>query len=151
MAWAHSRRLNSSRSEEIGCLNEELTLIEQILEYLEKAGTAISLFAVVVIIVGFAVAAFAVAAWGYARRFRETAQESNFDIFKVELGSALLLGLEIIVLAEVVKTITVTPTFQSLAILAAIVVVRAAVSWNLTLTTEGRWPWQAPVEDQGNA
>jgi len=48
MAWAHSRRLNSSRSEEIGCLNEELTLIEQILEYLEKAGTAISLFAVVV-------------------------------------------------------------------------------------------------------
>jgi len=94
MAWAHSRRLNSSRSEEIGCLNEELTLIEQILEYLEKAGTAISLFAVVVIIVGFAVAA-----WGYARRFRETAQESNFDIFKVELGSALLLGLEIIVLA----------------------------------------------------
>lgn len=127
-------------------MNEEVTLIEQILEYLMKAGIAISLFAVVVIIVGFATAA-----WGYARRFRETAQESNFNLFKVELGGALLLGLEIIVLAEVVETITVTPTFQSLAILAAIVVVRAAVSWNLTLTTEGRWPWQAPVEDQGNA
>ena len=146
MTWARSRRLNSSRSKDDGRLNEELTLIEQILEYLDMAGMAISLFAVAVIIVGFAFAASR-----YAGRFRETTQESNFNIFKVELGGALLLGLELIVLAEVIETITVTPTFQSLAILAAIVVVRAAVSWNLTLTTEGRWPWQAPVEDQENA
>ena len=127
-------------------MNEELTLIEQILEYLEKAGIAISLFAVVVIIIGFAIAA-----WNYARRFREMVQESNFNLFKVELGGALLLGLEIIVLAEVIETITVTPTFHSLAILAVIVGVRTVVNWNLTLTTESRWPWQAPVEDQKNA
>ena len=118
-------------------------MLEQILEYLEKAVIAISLFAVAVIIVGFAVAA-----WRYARRFRDTTQESNFDLFKVELGGALLLGLEIIVLSEVIETITVTPTFQSLAILAVIVVVRTAVNWTLTLTTKGRWPWQASREGQ---
>ena len=126
--------------------NEEVTLIEQILDYLMKAGVAISLFAVMMIIVGFAIAA-----WGYARRFRKTEQENNFNLFKVELGGALLLGLDILVLAQVIGTITVTPNFQSLAILAAVVVVRTVVNWNLTLTTESRWPWQAPVEDQKNA
>ena len=55
------------------------------------------------------------------------------------------------VLAEVIETITVTPTFESLALLAAIVMVRTAVSWTLTLETEGRWPWQAPTEDQNHA
>jgi uncharacterized membrane protein len=120
-----------------------LLLTEQILEHLEKAGYAISLFAVAVIIVGFAIAA-----WRYARRFRETAQENNFEQFKIELGGALMLGLEILVLADVIETITVTPTFGSLALLAAIVIVRTAVSWSLALETEGRWPWQAPVEDQ---
>jgi len=127
-------------------LNEELTLIEQILEHLEKASIAVNLFAVAVIIVGFAVAA-----WRYARRFRGTTQENNFNFFKIELGGALLLGLEILVLADVIETITVTPTYLSLAILAVIVVVRTVVSWNLTLTTEGRWPWQAFTEDQKNA
>ena len=106
----------------------------------------ISLFAVVVIVVGFAITA-----WGYMRQFRQKTQENNFNLFKLELGGSLLLGLEILVLAEVIKTITVTPTFASLAILLAVVVVRTAVSWNLTLTTEGRWPWQAFTEDQKNA
>ncbi len=121
-------------------------LTEQILEYLEKAGIAISLFAVAVIIVGFALAA-----WRYARRFRETERKQNFGRFKIELGGALMLGLEILVLADVIETITVSPTFLSLAFLAGIIVVRTAVSWSLMLEIEGRWPWQAAVEDQGNA
>ena len=121
-------------------------MTEHILEYLEKAGIAISLFAVAVIIVGFAIAA-----WRYGRRFKQMTQENNFKLFKVELGSHLLLGLEVLVLADVIETITVTPTFLSLTFLAAIVVIRTAVSWTLTLETEGRWPWQASDEDQGNA
>jgi uncharacterized membrane protein len=123
-----------------------LALTELILEYLEKAGIIISLFAVAVIIVGFAIAA-----WRYARRFRGSTQESNFNLFKIELGSALLLGLEILVLADVIETITVTPTFLSLVMLAAIVVIRTAVSWTLTLETEGCWPWQASAEGKKSA
>ncbi len=121
-------------------------LIEHVLGYLEQAGVAISLFAVAVVIVGFAISA-----WHYARRFRETERAQNFSRFKIELGNALLLGLEILVLADVIETITVPPTFQSLAVLASIVVVRTAMSWTLTLEIEGRWPWQPPVEDQENA
>lgn len=118
----------------------------EILEYLEKAGVIISLFAV-----GLIIAGFARAAWRYARRFGETTRKDNFNLFKVELGGALLLALEILVLADVIETITVTPTFESLAYLAAIVIVRTAVSWTLTLETEGRWPWQVPTEDPDNA
>ena len=121
-------------------------MTEHILEYLEKAGVVISLFAVAIIVVGFAIAA-----WRYGRRFRKTTQEDNFRLFKVELGSALLLGLEVLVLADVIETITVTPTFTSLAVLAAIVIVRTAVSWSLTLEAEGRWPWQPEARDKGNA
>ena len=118
----------------------------EILEFLEKAGVIISLFAVVLIIAGFVRAT-----WRYSHRFRDKTRADNFNLFKVELGGSLLLGLEILVLADVIETITVTPTFESLAYLAAIVIVRTAVSWSLTLETEGHWPWQAPVEDQDHA
>jgi uncharacterized membrane protein len=121
-------------------------VIEQTLELLKQAALAISLFSVAVIIVGFAVAA-----WRYARRFKETTQENNFDLFKAELGGALMLALEILVLAEVIKTITGTSTFSSLAILLAVMVIRTAVSWNLTLSSKGYWPWQVRAEDQGGA
>lgn len=112
-------------------------MTEEILHYLELAGVAISLFAVAVILVGFALAA-----GRYARRWSEHSRPENFSRFKVDLGHALTLGLELLVLADVIETITVEPTFRSLAVLAAIVVVRTIVSWTLFLETEGRWPWQ---------
>ena len=121
-------------------------MLEQILRYLDQAGVAISLFAVVVIIAGFALAS-----GRYALSFREVAPKRNFSGFKIELGHALLLGLEILVLADVIERISVTPTFGSLGVLAFLVIVRTAVSWTLTLETEGRWPWQPPVEEQRHA
>jgi uncharacterized membrane protein len=118
----------------------------EILEYLALAGVIISLFAVALIVAGFLRAA-----WRYGSRFGDTTRKDNFNQFKVELGGALVLGVDILVLADVIETITVTPTFGSLAYLAAIVLVRIAVSWSLTLETEGRWPWQATAEEQNGA
>lgn len=121
-------------------------LIEQALEILEQAGVAISLFAVAVII-----CSFIISAWRYVRQFKETDQEQNFSRFKIELGNGLMLGLEILVLADVIETMTVTPSFKSLAILGSIVVIRTAVSWTLMLEVEGRWPWQSPETGRKNA
>jgi len=121
-------------------------MIETALRYLELAGSAISLFAVGVIVVGFAVAA-----GRYANRWRDVSRDRNFKQFKIDLGHALTLGLEILVLADVIETITVEPTFRSLAVLAFLVVVRTIVSWTLALEIDGRWPWQAPAEGQANA
>jgi hypothetical protein len=54
----------------------------------------------------------------------------------------LLLGLEFLVAADIVKTIAVEPTFISLGVLAGLVLVRTFLSWTLLLEVEGRWPWQ---------
>ena len=121
-------------------------MLERILQYLEHAGAAISLFAVAVIVVGFALAL-----GRYLIQFRESKPEVNFKRFKIELGKSLTLGLEILVLADVIETITVTPSYQSLTVLAFLVVVRTVVSWTLALEIEGRWPWQPGTEEKANA
>ncbi len=119
---------------------------EQILGFLELAGAVITLFAVGVILVGFVLAAAR-----YAGRWRDATRDKNFVQFKIDLAHALTLGLEILVLADVIETITVTPTYRSLSVLAFLVVVRTIVSWTLILEAEGRWPWQASAEEQTHA
>lgn len=123
-----------------------LPMIEQILTYLEQAAALISLSAVVVIVAGFALVA-----GRYVLRFPTQKLEQNFEGFRIELGRVLLLGIEILVLADVIETITVKPTFSSLAVLAFLVVVRTLLSWTLTLEIEGHWPWQTSTEDEGHA
>jgi uncharacterized membrane protein len=115
--------------------------MEKSIEYLEQASSVISLFAMAVIVTGFLWAAAR-----YANRFRRLDRARNFDRFKIELGRALLLGLEILVLADVIDTIVVRPTFPSLALLAFLVLLRTVVSWTLTLEVENRWPWQNEAE-----
>ena len=119
-------------------------MTETILGLLEQAGLAINLFAVAVIVGGFVLAAVR-----YSRRFRAESLEKNFQEFKIELGRALLLGLEILVLGDVIETITVEPTFQSLGFLGFLVIARTAVSWTLSLEVEGHWPWQSQPEPEG--
>jgi len=121
-------------------------VIEQILEVLEASGYAISLFAVAVIVVGF------VRSLGrYVLRFPRLEPEQNFGRLKIELALALTLGLEILVLADIIETITVEASFRSLAILALLVIVRTVLSWTLALNIEGHWPWQKPEEEQAHA
>ena len=119
-------------------------MTETILGLLEKAGLVINLFAVAVIVGGFILSAVR-----YSRRFRAEGLEKNFQEFKIELGRALLLGLEILVLGDVIETITVEPTFQSLGFLGFLVIARTVVSWTLSLEIEGHWPWQSSAESEG--
>ncbi len=115
---------------------------EQILGYLDQAAAAITLFAVAVIVGGFLLAA-----GRFMADYRKLGPKPVFRRFKVGLGRSLLLGLELLVVADVIETITVTPTFASLAFLGILVIIRTAVSWTLTLEVEGRWPWQPAAQD----
>ena len=119
---------------------------EQFLGLLDKASHGISLFGVGLIVIGFARAAI-----GYAVRLRSGTAEHNFNRFMIDLGHSLALVLDVLVLAIIIDTIVVRPTFHSLAVLAFTVVVRTILLWNLFLQTEGRWPWQAPAKEQVNA
>jgi uncharacterized membrane protein len=65
----------------------------------------------------------------------------SYDEYKISIGRSLLLGLEVLVAADIVKTIAIELTFTSLGLLAGLVVVRTFLSWTLVLEIEGRWPW----------
>jgi len=65
-----------------------------------------------------------------------------YQRYKVSLGRALVLGLEFLVAADVVRTVAVAPTLLNIGILGAIIVIRTALSWSLVVEMEGRWPWQ---------
>jgi uncharacterized membrane protein len=65
-----------------------------------------------------------------------------FDRYKQLLGKALSLGLEFLVAADVIRTVTTAPTFTNIGMLAAIILTRTFLSWSLVVEMEGRWPWQ---------
>lgn len=66
----------------------------------------------------------------------------NYREYKHSLGETLLLGLEILVAADVIRTVALEPTFQNIAALGLLVVVRTFLGWALVVEIEGRWPWQ---------
>lgn len=65
-----------------------------------------------------------------------------YDRYKVNIGKGLLLGLEFLVAADVVRTVVLEPTLDNLATLGLLVVVRTFLSWSVVVEIEGRWPWQ---------
>lgn len=71
-------------------------------------------------------------------------QASGEDIFvpyRSKLGRAILLGLEFLVAADIINTVAIEPTLQSLTILGGIVLIRTFLSFSLEVEIEGRWPW----------
>jgi uncharacterized membrane protein len=86
----------------------------------------------------------------YIANFKKLDPTQNFNQFKLEFGSVLTLGLETLVLADVINTIVVEPTFKSLGFLALIILIRTIVTWTLTLETKGCWPWQLAKRSKTN-
>jgi uncharacterized membrane protein len=64
-----------------------------------------------------------------------------FSLFRSNLGRAILLGLEFLVAADIINTVAIEPTLQSLAVLGGIVLIRTFLSFSLEVEIEGRWPW----------
>jgi len=67
----------------------------------------------------------------------------RYTAYRQNLGRAILLGLELLVAGDIIKTVAVAPTLQNMAVLGAIVVIRTFLSFSLELEINGRWPWQA--------
>jgi len=101
---------------------------------IRTVGCGIEIFGVLVIVIGIA--------WSTIRQLRQPISEQDSDVYKIRIGRSLLLGLEVLVAADIVKTIAHELTFMSLGLLAGLVLVRTFLSWTLVLEIEGRWPWQ---------
>jgi uncharacterized membrane protein len=102
-------------------------------EWIHVVGVGIEIFGVLVIVAGII--------WS-SRYIFESTVASRYDSYKISIGRSLLLGLEVLVAADIVKTIAIELTFASLGLLAGLVLVRTFLSWTLILEIEGRWPWQ---------
>jgi uncharacterized membrane protein len=105
-------------------------------------GQAIDVVGVAAVVVGAALAS--VVALDRLRR-READVYSQFRRW---LGRSILLGLELLVAADIIRTVASSPTPAGVGVLAAIVAVRTFLSFSLELEISGRWPWQkAPAGD----
>ena len=63
-------------------------------------------------------------------------------VFKQAFSRGVLLGLDLLIAADIIRTVTLEPTLENVAALGLLVVVRTFLSWALVLEAEGRWPWQ---------
>ncbi|MEZ4523249.1 MAG: DUF1622 domain-containing protein [Thermomicrobiales bacterium] len=76
----------------------------------------------------------------------KTDYESSYVGYRRSLGRALLLGLELLVAADIIRTIAITPTLESVAVLGGIVLIRTFLSFALELEISGKFPWQKSSE-----
>jgi len=102
------------------------------------AGRAVELIGIVVLIAGAALAALAFV----LRLYRGRSFRDSYHDLRADLGRAILLGLEFLVIADIIGTVAVEPTLQNLGVLAVIVAIRTLLSFVLELEVSGRWPWQ---------
>jgi len=62
--------------------------------------------------------------------------------YRRAIGRVVLIGLEILVAATIIKTITFDPTLENMGLLAMMIAIRTALGWSMVLEMNGRWPWQ---------
>lgn len=70
--------------------------------------------------------------------------------FRSDLGRSILLGLEFLVAADIISTVVIELTLESVAALAGIVFIRTLLSFSLEAEIDGRWPWQRAAAEKDN-
>jgi uncharacterized membrane protein len=106
-------------------------------EAIETAALAIEALAVIIILIAIV--------HGTGRYLLHIQQQVDgaYDRYKTQLARALLLGLEFLVAADIVRTVALEPTLHNVGILALLVLVRTFLSWSIVVEIEGHWPWRA--------
>jgi len=103
---------------------------EAISEWIEIIAIAVITIAVVVAFVNG------------ARMLRPLGVKESVERVKRSVGRGLLLGLDLLIAADVIRTVTLEPTLENVAALGLLVVVRTFLSWSLMVELHGRWPWR---------
>jgi len=107
---------------------------------MEFIGTLVDAFGVLIIVVG------TVAATGRFMGNWRADLGRAYRTYRQGLGRAILLGLEVLIAADIIRTVVVAPTVENVLILALIVVIRTFLSMTLQLEVDGHWPWQRGEE-----
>ena len=115
---------------------------EGMLNWVEYAATGMELLAVAIIVMATVMATVAYLSKLAIRQ----ADRSTYNDYRHKVGRALLLGLEILVAADIIRTVVLEPTLINVLVLGLLVVIRTFLSWSLVLEIEERWPWQKSPE-----
>jgi uncharacterized membrane protein len=115
---------------------------DEVLQGLEVLARALEIIGAGALVLGFVIAT---GHWflGSLRQGMVPAVER----YRQALGRVVLIGLEVLVAATIIKTITLEPTVEGMSFLAIMVVIRTILGWSMVLETSGRWPWQRPRSD----
>ncbi len=116
--------------------------VENVRSAIEMVSLLIELLAVAIIVAAIVYASARVV----FERFMHASFEHAYAEYKERLGKSLLLGLEILIAADVIRTVALEPTLTSVTVLGVLIVIRTFLSWSLILEMEGRWPWQGKRE-----
>ena len=117
---------------------------ETILAWIEMAALAVEIVAVAIIIGAII---YSLSHYLYRSIF-DPEEEGQYKKLKFRLARALLLGLEILVAADIIRTVALEATLESVAVLGLLVLIRTFLSWALVVEIEGRWPWQPKREGE---
>jgi len=83
-----------------------------------------------------------------SRVLRAHTAQGSYDELRRNLGRCILLGLEVLIVADIVRTIIVDPTIESVAVLGVIVLIRILLSFSLEVEIDGVWPWRRSQLDR---
>src|SRR3954468_19173121 len=103
---------------------------------MELVGKSVDAAGVAIVVVGVVVATV------LALRLALQGHGGAYESYRRLLGRSILLGLELLVAGDIIRTVAVAPTFRSVGVLAMIVLIRTFLSFSLELEITGRWPWQ---------
>jgi uncharacterized membrane protein len=112
--------------------------VEEMLTWVEYAAMGVELLAVAIIVVAILMATVAYLSKIALRQ----ADRATYNDYRHKVGRALLLGLEILVAADIIRTVVLEPTLANVLVLGLLVLIRTFLSWALLLEIEDRWPWQ---------
>jgi uncharacterized membrane protein len=103
---------------------------------IESVGTCIDAAGVLAIVIGIIISAVR-----YVAGFDGVSRD-RFRTFRQNLGRAILLGLELLVAGDIIRTVAVAPSLLNVLVLGVIVLIRTFLSMSLEVELDGRWPWQ---------
>jgi uncharacterized membrane protein len=112
-------------------------------QLVDAAAEALELTGVAIIAVGSAVALLR----ALLGRLRGSAA-ATVKTLRLDLTRALLLGLELLVAADIIRTATLESSLEEVAALGLLVLIRTFLTWTILVEEEGRWPWQSRPEAQ---
>jgi uncharacterized membrane protein len=118
---------------------------ETVIEWIEYAAMLIEVVAVAIIVVSIF---YSLLRYVHHRLIGDLEHRSAYRALKGRLAGTMLLGLELLVAADIVRTVALEASLESVAILGLLILIRTFLSWALEVEITGHWPWQAGARAQ---